>query len=62
MRAFSRLRSFWRKWMQSPGEMDDEDVVAWYFEQNPDLKGCLGTSAEATQLILGAADRTEGLD
>ena len=44
------------------GEMDDEDVVAWYFEQNPDLKGCLGTSAEATQLILGAADRTEGLD
>lgn len=44
------------------GEMENEDAVAWYFEQNPDLKGCLGTSAEATQLILGAADRTEGLD
>ena len=43
-------------------KMDDEDVVAWCFEQKPDLKGCLGTSEEATQLILGAADRAEGLD
>lgn len=43
-------------------KMDDEDVVAWCFEQKPDLKGCVGTSAEASQLILSAMERTEGLD
>ncbi len=44
------------------GEMEDDDVVAWYFNQSPDLKGCLGTSAEASQLILGAVEKAEGLD
>lgn len=44
------------------GEMEDADVVAWYFNQSSDLKGCVGTSAEASQLILDAADRAEGLD
>lgn len=47
---------------EAAGEMEDEDVIAWYFEQNPALKGCLGTSEEASQLIISAADRAEGLD
>ena len=42
-------------------QMEDEDVIAWRFEKNPDLKGCLGTSAEASRLILGALDRAEGM-
>ena len=42
-------------------QMEDEDVIAWCFEKNPDLKGCLGTSAEASRLILGALDRAEGM-
>ena len=42
-------------------QMEDEDVIAWRFEKNPDLKGFLGTSAEASRLILGALDRTEGM-
>lgn len=42
-------------------QLEDEDVIAWRFEKNPDLKGCLGTSAEASRLILGALDRTEGM-
>lgn len=42
-------------------QMEDEDVIAWCFEKSPDLKGCLGTSAEASRLILGALDRAEGM-
>ena len=42
-------------------QMEDEDVIAWRFEKNQDLKGCLGTSAEASRLILGALDRAEGM-
>lgn len=42
-------------------QMEDEDVIAWRFEKNPDLKGCLGTSAEASRLILGALDRADGM-
>ena len=42
-------------------QMEDEDVIAWRFEKNPDLKGCLGTSAEASRLILGALNRAEGM-
>lgn len=44
------------------GKIKDEEAAAWYLEQHPNIKGCVGTSAEASQLVLGALEKAEGLD
>lgn len=41
-------------------KMEDSEAIAWYFGQHPELKGCLATSAEASQLVLNALDSADG--
>lgn len=43
-------------------KIEDTEVVSWYFGRNTAMTGCMGTSAEATQLALGALEQTEGME
>lgn len=42
-------------------KIKDEEAAAWYLGQHPGIKGCLGTSADATQFALRTLDSAEGL-
>ena len=39
--------------------MSDEDVVAYYLEKHPDLKGCFGTNADTVLLAANAVSDME---
>lgn len=41
-------------------DIADEDVIAYYLEKHPDIKGCFGTNETATQLAVSAF-RQQGL-
>lgn len=41
------------------GGMSDEDVVAYYLEKHPDLKGCFGTNADTVLLAANAVSDME---
>lgn len=46
----------------APDDLTDTDVVVYYLEKHPDIKGCFGTNVTATQLGLKALqqeDRTK---
>lgn len=46
---------------EEAGKITDEEAAAWYFEQHPKINGCVGASAEASELALGAIGQAEGL-
>lgn len=46
----------------SPDSLTDEDVIQYYLEKHPDVKGCFGTNVTATKLALSALQQAEKLD
>lgn len=40
----------------------DEDVIIYYLEKHPNIKGCFGTNVTATQLALSSLKQAEKLD
>lgn len=47
---------------EAADEIEDAEVVAWYLGQHPQLKGCLATSAEASELALDALKQMDEAD
>lgn len=46
----------------APESITQEDVVKYIFDKNPNIKGCYGTSVDATQLIVKALDTLKKTD
>lgn len=46
----------------SPDSLTDEDVIQYYLEKHPDVKGCFGTNVTATKLALSALQQAEKID
>lgn len=46
----------------SPDSLTDEDVILYYLEKHPNLKGCFGTNVTATQLGLSSLKKADRLD
>lgn len=46
----------------SPDSLTDEDVIQYYLEKHPDVKGCFGTNVTATKLALSALQQAEKTD
>lgn len=42
--------------------LTDEDVIKYYLEKHPEIKGCFGTNVTASQLALSAIDQAEKSD
>lgn len=42
--------------------LTDEDVILYYLEKHPDIKGCFGTNVTATQLGLSALKQADKID
>lgn len=42
--------------------LTDEDVIEYYLEKHPEIKGCFGTNVTASQLALSAIDQAEKSD
>lgn len=46
----------------SAEDLTDEDVIAYYLEKHPNIKGCFGTNITATQLGLYVLEETDKID
>ncbi|MBA4697997.1 MAG: substrate-binding domain-containing protein [Ruminococcus sp.] len=46
----------------TPDSLTDTDVIAYYLEKHPELKGCFGTNVTATQLGLEALKQADKID
>lgn len=46
----------------TPNTLTDEDVIAYYLEKHPDIRGCFGTNVTATQLALSSLRQAGRLD
>ena len=42
--------------------MTDEDVIVYYLEKHPNVKGCFGTNVTASQLALSSLKQAEKLE
>lgn len=45
----------------TPDSITDEDVIEYYLEKHPDIKGCFGTNVTASQLGLSVLKKTDKL-
>lgn len=46
----------------TPDSLTDEDVIQYYLEKHPDVKGCFGTNVTATKLALSSLKQAEKSD
>lgn len=46
----------------TPDSLTDTDVIAYYLDKHPELKGCFGTNVTATQLGLAALKQADKID
>lgn len=46
----------------SPDSLTDEDVIVYYLEKHPNVKGCFGTNVTASQLALSSLKQAEKLE
>lgn len=46
----------------SPDSLTDEDVILYYLEKHPNLKGCFGTNVTAAQLGLSSLKKADRLE